>query len=133
MTTPRPELCKRAGTRPLHAYYRMIVYHELLPQAYVLGLAPSPALEGALAQQLRRAERSGKAAVWVDCRLLTSLSAGAVRLLHACHHRLRQRQAQLVLCRVSGALAGTLRQASADLGLAPTFDEAAARQCTGPF
>ena len=111
----------------------MIVYHELMPQAYVLGLAPSPAFELALARQLHCAERSGKAAVWVDCRLLTSLSAGAVRLLHACHHRLHLRQAQLVLCRVSGALAGALRQASTDLCLAPTFDEAAAQQCTGPF
>jgi anti-anti-sigma regulatory factor len=112
----------------------MIVYHELLPQAYVLGLAPGPAttLELALAQQLRCAERSGKTAVWVDCRLLTSLSARAVRLLHACHHRLR-RQAQLVLCRVSGSLARALRQASADLCLAPTFNEAAAQQCDGPF
>lgn len=111
----------------------MIVYHELLPQAYVLGLAPCPAFELVLAQQLRRAERSGKTAVWVDCRLLTNLPAGAVRLLHACHHRLRRRGAQLVLCRVPGALAGALRQASADLCLAPTFDEAAAQQCTGPF
>jgi len=113
----------------------MIIYHELLPEAYVLGLAPGPsaAFELALAQQLRRAERSGKTAVWVDCRLLTSLPAGAVRLLHACHHRLHQRGAQLVLCRVPGALAGTLRQASADLCLAPTFDEAAAQQCSGPF
>lgn len=113
----------------------VIVYHELLPQAYVLGLAPGPSttFELALAQQLRRAERSGKTAVWVDCRLLTTLSAGAVRLLHTCHHRLQRRRAQLVLCRVSGALASVLRQASADLCLAPTFDEAAAQQCDGPF
>lgn len=113
----------------------MIVYHELLPQAYVLGLAPDAASpsEQALAQQLSHAEHSGKAAVWVDCRLLTSLSARAIHLLHACHHRLRRRQAQLILCRVSGALAHTLRQASADWCLAPTFDEAAAQQCDGPF
>lgn len=112
----------------------MIVYHELLPQAYVLGLTPGPAFEVALAQQLRHAERSGKAALWADCRLLTSLSAEAVRLLHTCHHRLRRRQARLVLCRVAGQLAGALRQASADLCLAPTFDEAAAQQYDdGPF
>jgi hypothetical protein len=60
----------------------LIVYHELLPQAYLLGLAPDPAAtsERALAQHLRHALQSGKAAVWVDCRLLTSLSPAAVRL-----------------------------------------------------
>lgn len=113
----------------------MIVYHELLPQAYVLVLAPDPAAtsELELAQQLSHAVQSGKPAVWVDCRLLSTLSATAVRLLRACHHRLQRRQAQLVLCRVSAALARALRQASADLCLAPTFDEAAAQQCDGSF
>jgi anti-anti-sigma regulatory factor len=113
----------------------MIVYHELLPQAYLLGLAPDPAAtsELALAQHLSHALQSGKAAVWVDCRLLTSLSPAAVHLLCAYHRRLQRRQAQLVLCRVSGVLARVLHQASPDLCLAPTFDEAATQQCEGPF
>lgn len=113
----------------------MIVYHEVLPQAYLLVLAPDPAAasELELAQHLSQAVQSGRPAVWVDCRLLNSLSATALRLLCACHYRLQQRHAQLVLCRVSGGLARALRQAPADLCLAPTFDEAAAQQCDGPF
>jgi hypothetical protein len=62
----------------------MIVYHELLPEAYLLVLAadPTPGLvpEAELAALLRQAARSGKPAVWVDCRLLPTLSrpAGAL-------------------------------------------------------
>jgi hypothetical protein len=43
----------------------MIVYHELLPQAYVLVLASGPATtsERELAQQLSHAGQSGKPAV----------------------------------------------------------------------
>jgi hypothetical protein len=54
-----------------------------------------------------------------------------VRQLRARFRRLQQRQ--LALCRVSGVLAQALRQANAELCLAPTFDEAAAQQCDGPF
>jgi len=93
----------------------MIVYHELLPEAYLLVLAanptPGPVPEAELAEQLRRAARSDKPAVWVDCRLLPTLSRPAARLLWACHHRLRRRHARLVLCRVSGPLAQALDQA----------------------
>ena len=105
----------------------MIVYKELLPQAYLLVLAYDPTTSDlALARQLACALRSGKPAVWVDCRLLTTFSATAIRLLHACHRSLQQRQAQLVLCRVPEHLARL--PALAGLRLAPTYQEAAGQQ-----
>lgn len=69
----------------------------------------------------------------VDCRLLDSLSATAGRLLHrllhCLHYCLRQRQAQLVLCHVSEALASCLRTAgaipAAGFAVATGLDEAA--------
>ena len=108
----------------------LIVYHELLPQAYLLILAHDPTTsELPLAWQLKRAMRSGKPAVWVDCRLLHTLSGTAIRLLLACHRCLQRRHAQLVLCRVPPYLAQW--PALADLCLAPTYEEAAALQCQG--
>jgi len=90
----------------------LIVHHELLPEIYLLVLAPDPAdaSELELAHHLGCAARSGKPAVWVNCRLVDTMSATGAQLLWACHHRLRQRGAQLVLCRVSAALRQQLRQ-----------------------
>ncbi|GAA4502177.1 hypothetical protein GCM10023172_25170 [Hymenobacter ginsengisoli] len=105
----------------------LIAYYELLPQAYLLVPAHDPTTsELPLAWQLRCAMRSGKRAVWVDCRLLHTLSATAIRLLHACHRRLQRQQAQLVLCHVPARLAHSA--ALAELYLAPTYEEAAALQ-----
>lgn len=110
----------------------MIVYHEILPQAYLPIPAHDPTTsELPLAWQLKRAMRSGKPAVWVDCRLLHTLSGTALRLLRACHRTLQRRHAQLVLCRVPAALAQW--PALAGLCLAPTYEAAAALQCQGPF
>lgn len=88
----------------------LIVYQALLPDAYLLVLAPDPATasELELAQHLSAAAQSGQPAVWVDCRLLATVSATAARLLAACHYRLRQRGAELVLSRVSARLARQL-------------------------
>jgi hypothetical protein len=102
--TPRTASRRVAGSSHLSlAQLPMIVYHELFPEAYLLVLAadptPGPAPEAELAAHLRQAARSGKPAVWVDCRLLPTLPRSAARLLWACHYRLRRRQAQLVLCR----------------------------------
>ena len=112
----------------------MIVHYELLPEAYLLVLAanptPGPAPEAELAAQLRQAARSGKPAVWVDCRLLPTLSRPAARLLWACHHRLQRRRAQLVLCRVSEPLALALEQAhgpATELCRVHSLDEAVAQ------
>lgn len=92
--------------------FMLIVHHELLPECYLLVLAPdaAQASELELAQHLSCAVRSGKPAVWVDCRLLDTISLTAVRLLWACHHRLKRRGAELVLCRVSEPLAQALRR-----------------------
>jgi hypothetical protein len=109
----------------------MIVHHELLPDSYLLILAANHAdpSELELARHLNCAARSGKPAVWVDCRLLDSLSLTAARLLLACHYRLQRRKAQLILCRVSERLEQALQRASdhlmPSLCLVPTLDDAA--------
>lgn len=109
----------------------MIVHHEILPDSYLLILAADSAdpSELELAHHLSCAARSGKPAVWVDCRLLDSLSLTAARLLLACHYRLQRRKAQLILCRVSERLEQTLQLASErlmpSLCLVPTLDDAA--------
>ena len=107
----------------------MVVYHEALPESYLLVLAPERAdpSERELARCLGLACRSGKPAVWIDCRLLDDLSAVAARLLRASTYRLRQRRVPVVLCRVSERLEQALRQtiAGPDLCVVPTLDDAA--------
>jgi anti-anti-sigma regulatory factor len=109
----------------------MIVHHEILPDSYLLVLAADHAdpSELELAHHLNCAARSSKPAVWVDCRLLDALSTTAARLLVACHHRLRRRNAKLILCRVSERLEQALQRASTHLTptlcLVPTLDDAA--------
>ena len=111
----------------------MIVYHEALPKSYLLVLASDStgSSERELAHYLGEARRSGKPAVWVDCRLLDTLSAVGARLLWASHLRLHRRGVQLVLCRVSQGLKQALRQVkstpSPALCLVPTLDDAAAQ------
>lgn len=93
----------------------LIIYQALLPEAYLLVLASGgrPHAEAELARSLAQAASCNRPAVWVDCRLLDTLSATAGRLLRRLHHCLGQRQAQLVLCHVSEALAGCLRTSGA--------------------
>ena len=113
----------------------MIVCHELFPTSYLLALAPTAATatttaEMELEKHLAHACCSGKPAVWVDCRLLDTLSVTAAWLLWACQQRLHRRHARLVLCRVPAAvkriLQRTLPGAGADLLIVPTLDDAAA-------
>ena len=121
----------------------MIVCHEMFPTSYLLALAPTPATtsvsapatapapaETELEAHLAHACRSGKPAVWVDCRLLDTLSATAAWLLWACQQRLHRRHARLVLCRVPAAVERILRRTLAgarpDLLIVPTLDDAAA-------
>jgi len=111
----------------------MIVYHQLFPTSYLLALAPTAATtlaEAELEAYLALACRSGKPAVWVDCRLLDTLSATAAWLLWACQQRLHRRHARLVLCRVSVAVERILRRTLAgtgpDLLIVPTLDDEAA-------
>ena len=117
----------------------MIVYHEMFPTSYLLALAPTPATatakapasaETELEKHLAQACRSGKPAVWVDCRLLDTLSATAAWLLWACQQRLHRRHARLVLCRVPAAVERILRRTLVGAGpgllIVPTLDDAAA-------
>lgn len=79
-----------------------VVYHELLPESYLLILAPGGGdeVEAGLAHWLKCAQRSGKQAVWVDCGMLTSLSSEAARLLWLSHYQLQAKHSQLVLVHV---------------------------------
>ena len=117
----------------------MIVCHELFPTSYLLALAPPPATapatapatdETELEKYLAHACCSGKPAVWVDCRLLDTLSATAAWLLWACQQRLHRRHARLVLYRVPAAVERILRRTLAGTGpqllIVPTLDDAAA-------
>ena len=87
-----------------------IVYHELLPESYLLILVPGGAggPEAALANSLHCARRSGKPAVWVDCSLVNGLSDEATRLLWASHRQLREHHAELVLVHVPDHLKNEL-------------------------
>ena len=118
----------------------MVICHELFPTGYLLALAPAATTAAAataattaetdLEAHLARACRSGRPAVWVDCRLLDTLSATAAWLLWACQQRLHRRHARLVLCRVPAAVERVLRRTlagtGADLLIVPTLDDAAA-------
>ena len=110
----------------------MIVFHELFPASYLLALAPTATTkaETELAAHLAHACRSGKPAVWVDCRLLDTMSTTAAWLLWSCQQRLHRRHARLVLCRVSAAVEQALRRTLASTGsslfIVPTLDDAAA-------
>jgi hypothetical protein len=83
-----------------------VIYHELLPDSYLLipaaGLAKEPT--AALLYCLNHARRSGKSAVWIDCRLLDSQPAENARLLQACRQRLRELHLHLLLFNVAEAL-----------------------------
>jgi len=79
------------------------VYHELLPESYLLILAPGQGdePEKILDQELSRASRSGKRAVWVDCQRLHTLSTEGAGLLCAYHQQLAAHGVRLVLTHVS--------------------------------
>ena len=79
------------------------VFHELLPDSYLLVLAPGPnePSEVALKHQLYCAERSGKPEVWVDCSMLNELSGEAACLLWDAHYHLQAQFCRLVLVHVA--------------------------------
>ena len=79
------------------------VYHEIRPESYLLFLTPgAPAgREYALAYCLRRACRSGKTAVWVDCELVAALSTEARRTLWNYHSKLHKRHQKLIVVHAS--------------------------------
>ena len=103
----------------------LVVYHKAFSDRYLITLIPSDIPEDAgLAAHLDRACRSSKIDVWIDCRLVRTLSTTVTRLLRACQHRLRRRKAYLVLCNASADVELVLRQvfSPADLCLVPTLD-----------
>ena len=105
-----------------------VAYHEAFSDGYLLVLAPDQAPATGLAHHLDLACRSGKPAVWVDCRLLDTLSATATWLLWACQHRLQRHLVKLIFCNVSERLDRVLRRifTCSDLCIVPTLDDAAA-------
>lgn len=86
------------------------VFHELLPESYLIILAPGAddSSEAALAHHLRCAERSGRSEVWVDCSLLSELPAKDAHLLWDTHHHLQEQHAHLVLVHVADAVKKSL-------------------------
>lgn len=89
----------------------MEVYREVLPNSYLLILtdgetpaAAAAAPETPLLQALRRASRSGKNSIWIDCSHLQQLSSASMRVLLRFYRRLKQRQVSLVLCHLEGAV-----------------------------
>ncbi|WP_157547461.1 STAS domain-containing protein [Hymenobacter sp. DG25A] len=83
----------------------MEVYREILPESYLLILAndvPETQQDAnALDWALRRAARSGKSSVWVDCSHLDHLPPNAAELLTFYYHKLHKHGMNLVLCHVS--------------------------------
>lgn len=110
----------------------MVIYHEVVASGYLLALAPDAAAttETELAAHLAHACQQAKSAVWVDCRLLDTLSATAAWLLWSCQQRLRRRGVVLVLCqvpeRVQNLLHRTLASVAPDMLQVQSLDEAAA-------
>ena len=107
----------------------VIIYQELLPEAYLLVLAAVSIPETELARHLSQAAQSDRSAIWVDCRLLNRLPPDSACLLRHYHYSLQQHQRQLVLCRVSDGLARSLQAAvpvpTTGFLLANSLDEAA--------
>ena len=83
----------------------MDVYRELLPDSYLLILTSSSETtdDAHLAYALRRACRSGKHSVWIDCSQLHNLPSSTLRVLLRYYQRLRRRQIPLVLCHLGEA------------------------------
>ncbi len=106
------------------------VYHELLPQSYLLLLVPGKpdTSEYALDYSLKCACRSGKSAVWVDCELLGhSLSKEEARTLWDYHHMLQGQRRKMVVVHASDAVKATLLKwrLTPSICFAPTLLDAA--------
>ena len=105
------------------------VYHEMLPESYLLLLTPGVpnAPEYALDFSLKCACRSGKAAVWVDCELVDAISTEAARTLWDYHRRLQQEHKQLVVVHASDEIKQGLLNWRLGFGIcfAPTLIDAA--------
>lgn len=86
----------------------MRAYVEARPHSYLLTLLPTEAGAYPLAAALRRALRSTRCSVWVDCRHVSALSAEALLLLRRCAGRLWQHGGHLVVCHLPEAARASL-------------------------
>jgi hypothetical protein len=106
----------------------MEVYREILPDSYLLILAPEQHTLGSvpLAQALYRAGHSGKPSVWVDCSNLHHLTSTTCRLFLYYHQQLKQRDVSLLLCHLEPEIEQTLLQAcpAMALSIVPTLLDA---------
>lgn len=105
------------------------VFHELLPESYLLLLTPGKPTgpEFALDFSLKCACRSGKTVVWVDCELVPALSAEAARTLCDYHHKLQEEHKLLVVIHACDKVKQELLnwRLDPDLCFAPTLIDAA--------
>jgi len=86
----------------------MRAYVEARPRSYLLTLHATEAGAYPLAAALRRALRSTRRSVWVDCRHVSALSAEALLLLRQCASRLWHHGGHLILCHLPEATRASL-------------------------
>ncbi|WP_400193541.1 STAS domain-containing protein [Hymenobacter sp. B81] len=95
----------------------MEVYREILPNSYLLILADDlpehTEQDDALDWALRRAVRSGKSSVWVDCTHLHHLPPDAGQVLTYYYAKLRKHGMDLVLCHLNPEVLQELEKLSA--------------------
>jgi hypothetical protein len=102
----------------------MRAYVEARPSSYLLTLHATEASAYPLAAALRRALRSTRRSVWVDCRHVSMLSAEALVLLRKCAGRLWRHGGHLILCHLPDATRASLT-ADASQPLAASLLDAA--------
>lgn len=81
----------------------MRAYVESLPHTYLLTLHLSEMGSCSLAAALRRALRSTRRSVWIDCRHVPGLSADVLRRLRRCASQLWRHGGYLMLCHLPDA------------------------------
>jgi hypothetical protein len=102
----------------------MRAHIEARPHSYLLTLLPTEAGAYPLAAALRRALRSTRCSVWVDCRHVSALSAEALLLLRRCASRLWQHGGHLILYHLPEAARASLTTADANQPLAASLLDA---------
>jgi len=87
----------------------MQVYREILPNSYLLILVDTSSRltdVSLLRDALRRAGRSGKDSVWIDCSGLPMLKPTLVAILTHYAEWLRRRHMELIVCHPPATLTG---------------------------
>lgn len=98
----------------------MQIYREVLPNSYLVILVestPAATDTGLLRNALRRAVRSGKGQIWLDCSGLSMLPSDMLSLLTRYASRLRRRHTSLVVCHPPATPAGTSLEQTSDSAL----------------